>query len=379
MDEKRYLQTLRDEVKNRRINKILVIPRDRIGDCISDTPLFSILRKHFPDATISALMTSYIKNLATNNPHLNKVYIYHRMKRLKMGYLLQYVPLFYRGLFHNLIEKLNSERFDLIISLMRPIRELRYLYKHVYHRFLLNRETIADYLADHGVTKQTPVYQKNLFFLRAMGIGAQRARGELFWSDDDKSFIDDLFVSLSLKETDLTIVAHPGCAKSKKIKSLKEAKKVWPVENYPKIFKMMIKNYNAKILLTGVQPEELEVNREIKARVGKSVYVVSDTTINQFAYLLSKCRLMLSNDTGGLHVAAAVGIPIVALFGPTSIEQNSPLVAKGFMHVITSNMSCSPCDLEPSCTENICMQKISVDEVFQAITNQLMTHYKIFT
>ncbi|MCJ7662705.1 MAG: hypothetical protein MUO24_00525 [Desulfobacterales bacterium] len=166
MDEKQYLQTLRKEVKKRRINKILVIPRDRIGDCISETPLLSILRRQVPHAHISILVTPYTKDIVKNNPYLDKVYIYHRTKRFKMGSLLPHVPFFYKRLFHTLIRELNREPIDLIISLLRPIRELRYIFKHVRHRFLINRDTIAQYLTDHGVTKQTPYYQRNLFFLR---------------------------------------------------------------------------------------------------------------------------------------------------------------------------------------------------------------------
>jgi ADP-heptose:LPS heptosyltransferase len=374
MDEKKYLHIIREEVKRDHINKILIIPRDRIGDCISETPLFKILRKRFPHATISALMTPYTKDIVTNNPHVDTVYIYHRIKRLKMGILLRYAPFFYLWHFHKLLKELDKESFDLIISLLRPIRELRYIFKHIRYRFLINRDTVAHFLSDHGVTKQTPYYERNLFLLRALGIDAKKSRGEIFWTREDMAFIDGLLTSFSLKATDLVIAFHPGCARSKKEKSLAEAKRAWPFKNYPETIKKLRKECNVKIILTGVQREETEVNNDIKSRVGEGVYVVSRTTINQFAYLLSKCKLMLSTDTGGLHIAAAVGTPIVALSGPTTAQQYSPFMPQGFLREVTANIACRPCNLDQSCSNNICMQKISVDDVLQAIMEQLKRH-----
>ncbi|MCJ7662704.1 MAG: glycosyltransferase family 9 protein [Desulfobacterales bacterium] len=179
-----------------------------------------------------------------------------------------------------------------------------------------------------------------------------------------------------MQDTDFIIAVHPGCATSKKERTLAEAKRVWPAENYPELLKRIMKNFNAKIILTGVQKEEAEVNRQIQAQVGDGVHVISRTTINQFAYLLSKCALMLTTDTGGLHVAAAVGTPIVALSGPTTAHQYSPFVPRGFFREVAADIGCRPCNLERSCNNNLCMQKISVDDVFHAISAHLKAHRK---
>jgi ADP-heptose:LPS heptosyltransferase len=105
--------------------------------------------------------------------------------------------------------------------------------------------------------------------------------------------------------------------------------------------------------------------------VRKSASCAGQTTLSQLAGLLSCCDLFLTNDTGALHIAAALDVPTVALFGPGDPVKVRPLSARAL--VFHHPISCSPCQVQytDKCRDNLCMQMISVDEAKATIEKVL--------
>ena len=94
-----------------------------------------------------------------------------------------------------------------------------------------------------------------------------------------------------------------------------------------------------------------------------------ETTLKDLTYLYQLASLLITTDSGPMHIAAAIGTPVIALFGPTDPSRTGPY---GSEHtIIRKKLSCSPCFLK-KCDSNICMRDITVEDVFQAVKEKLV-------
>jgi heptosyltransferase-2 len=147
--------------------------------------------------------------------------------------------------------------------------------------------------------------------------------------------------------------------------------KCWSPERFAELGRRFIKDYGASILIFGSsRPREKALNAAIARGIGAGCLNLSgETSLLQLAALLRRCRLLVTNDTGTMHVAAAVGTRVMAIFGPTDPRTTSPL-GEGHV-VIRREVSCSPC-LKRVCPEDHrCMDLIEVEEVYNTVGMQL--------
>jgi ADP-heptose:LPS heptosyltransferase len=113
--------------------------------------------------------------------------------------------------------------------------------------------------------------------------------------------------------------------------------------------------------------KEIELAAQISGLMKKNPIVIAGkTTIAQTANLIERCRLVVSNDSGLMHLAAAVGTNIVALFGPGDYNRVGPYGDSNKFVVVTKKVGCAPC-YKVKCEDHKCMKNITVDDVFQAV------------
>ena len=105
-----------------------------------------------------------------------------------------------------------------------------------------------------------------------------------------------------------------------------------------------------------------------------AINLAGETNLRQLAALLKRLDLFITNDSGPMHIAADVNIPIVALFGPGSVTKYQPYCDEDMKVVIRKNLGCSPCYEKPNCRENVCMRLITIEEVMQAAGELLRRH-----
>jgi len=151
--------------------------------------------------------------------------------------------------------------------------------------------------------------------------------------------------------------------------------KQWPLERYRELIERILEErIEARVVLFG-SPAEKEMIEELAGGLGSRVTVAAgQTTVKQVAALIEKCNMLVCNDSGLMHVAVAVGTPVVAIYGPTDIRRTAPLGAEHT--VIRHELPCSPCfRLEGDeqihlCPHHDCLMTITTDEVFQAAANK---------
>jgi heptosyltransferase II len=141
--------------------------------------------------------------------------------------------------------------------------------------------------------------------------------------------------------------------------------KCWPPERFAKALNQLTKERQAEVLLFGT-PAEAEVSAAIQAGLDKApIELTGKTQIADLPALLSRCTAFLGNDSGAMHVAAAVGLPVVAVFGPTDPYGTAPVTTR--CTIVQEKPYCSPCFLRRCPTDHRCMTAIAPENVSSAV------------
>jgi heptosyltransferase-2 len=162
--------------------------------------------------------------------------------------------------------------------------------------------------------------------------------------------------SAGVRDGALRIAVAPGAAYG--------SAKCWPVERYAALADRLVAACDADVILFGSAGER-DVVGGIAARMQhRAINLAGQTPIGDLPALFSRCRLFLGNDSGAMHVAAAVGLPVVAVFGPTDPQGTRPAAAQ--LALVQEKVSCSPCFLRHCPVDHRCMTRVSVDQVYEA-------------
>jgi heptosyltransferase-2 len=126
----------------------------------------------------------------------------------------------------------------------------------------------------------------------------------------------------------------------------------------------------ATCVLVGAASDR-DSGREIESSLPpdvRAINLIGRTGLREFAGVLARCRAFVSNDSGAMHLAAAVGVPVVAIFGPTNERVTAPL---GAHDVLVHQVFCRPCMLRDCPIDHRCMKGITVASVFDAVSRRL--------
>jgi heptosyltransferase-2 len=145
--------------------------------------------------------------------------------------------------------------------------------------------------------------------------------------------------------------------------------KCWEPERYAELADRLIGAFDADVILFGAHQESGMAARIAGAMRHRPFNLVGASQIGELPALLSICRLFIGNDSGAMHVAAAVGVPVIGIFGPTDPEGTRPLTPQ--FTLIREPVDCSPCFLRKCPIDHRCMTRISVDRVFEAAQSLL--------
>jgi heptosyltransferase-2 len=324
-----------------KINRILVRQTNWIGDAVMTTPAMGAIRATFPRAEIVVTANPLVAELFRHHPDCDRVVVFDK-KGAHRGA---------RGMLR-FAGELRRERFDLAVLLQNAVEAAVIAVLAGIPRRAGYRTDGRRLLLTHGVTvgeaeKRLHHTDYYLHILEAVGIGGgkgalrlQCTAEELDWAR--KTLGDGEFVAV-----------NPGAAYG--------SAKRWIPERFAEVGDCLAKEYGIRVVLTG-GPGEVEIGRDIEAAMSsRPLNLVGRTGVRQMMAVLSLCRLMVTNDSGPMHVAAAFGIPIAAIFGPTDHTTTSPLAEN--CRIIRKEIDCAPCLLRQCPTDHRCMEAVSVRDV----------------
>jgi heptosyltransferase-2 len=172
----------------------------------------------------------------------------------------------------------------------------------------------------------------------------------------------EMLVQLGIPPTALLIGFAPGAAYG-------HAKR-WPPARVAAVVARLAQERGATSILVGAHGDR-EAGREIESALPSGIRVVNligRTDLRQLAGILARCAAFVSNDSGAMHLAAAVGVPVTAIFGPTDERVTAPI---GNHDVIVRQVFCRPCMLRDCPIDHRCMKRITSDDVFDAVITRL--------
>ena len=320
----------------------MVIKLRAIGDVVLSTVVLDSLRKSFPHSNIDFLTEKYCKDVLFENPNLNSVLTYDSRND--------------NGL--SLIYKIRRRRYDLVIDLFGNPRSALVTFfsgsrYRVGYRFGWRRYCYNIVVNPRGGEVHNTEF--NLDALRAISIPIINPVPQFFVTQKEIDFAHDFFKSANL-ESNKVIAINPGGG---------WYTKRWLISHYARISDIIMEKYKAKILLLWGPGEENYVREIIKVMKNQAVQIPA-TNLKQLAAILQKCSLIVTNDSGPMHIAAAVGVPVVAIFGPTNPALQGPVGTKTAV-IQNKELDCLGCNLTKCPIGNPCMEKLTVEEVLKGV------------
>ena len=335
------------------INKILVIRVDGIGDLLNSTPAISLLRKNYPSAEITVLARPLNAPVLIGNPDVDRILVFERDGKHR-GFKTQLQ--FYR--------ELRRERFQLVVAMQTamwshlvaflsgaPYRLGRYQ-----KRF---RSTLTH--AWHGKYPKGETHEvdRNLELVRLICEGEGYRKLIFHLLPDEITDAKSKLTSSDIGDDAFLIGMHPGGS---------SFDKRWPEKQYAELADRLAHHYNATILLLR-GPEEAELARSIQEIMQFPAIAYAPETIRELGALLSCCNLVVCNDSGPMHLAAALDVPTVAIFGPTDHVAWHPLSENA--SIVRRDMPCWPCSAHKCKIGWECTKKLPVEPVWDATTEKI--------
>jgi ADP-heptose:LPS heptosyltransferase len=202
------------------------------------------------------------------------------------------------------------------------------------------------------------VIEKNMSLLGVLGIRMDEVAFDLKVSGEDTASITAQLKTAHVEDGELLIGINPGAG---------WATKRWSPERFSEVGRRLVDRYGCKIIVTW-GPGEESFALEIAHNIGRDAILPPPTGIGELTALIRRLSLLISGDTGPLHLAVALGVPTVSIFGPSDPRRNGPY-GKGHK-VLWEQLECSGC-YRRKCKDVRCMDAIRVDEVVAAARNLL--------
>jgi heptosyltransferase II len=343
------------------IKRILVRGPNWLGDAVMCEPALRGLRRLFPDAQITLLVKPAVADLFAGHPALTRVLTYDTKGR-------------HAGLSGKwaLARQLRRQGFDLAVLFQNAFEAafLAFL-AGVPRRYGYATDGRSLLLSDPVVVpdQRTLVHQVRYYWdlLKPLGLTGDPPAPELIVFPEEEQAMVRRFAQGGLTATDIVVGMNPG--------STYGGAKRWLPERFAEVTERLCRTIRespgrqVSVVIFGAKGEE-RLGQEIAARMSSRSLVLSGaTTIRELMAAVKRCSVLLTNDTGPMHIAAAFQVPVVAIFGPTDWRTTSPF---GSAHAIVRQpVDCAPCLLRECPIDHRCMTRVTVDQVHEAATKQV--------
>ena len=322
-----------------------------IGDMILLAPALRALKRAYPQSYLTLLIRPLVASLMEACPYLDEIII--DTKRRGVGRVQT---------FCQLVRRLRRGRFDLAVVLHPtsfrnalipclagvPLR----IGSDVSARGILLTQSCTDDTTLHEVNRYLRV-------LQLINIDDPVSGLEFWHTDDDRRVVRQLLSDCDVRPEDSIIGINLGTTWETKS---------WSLDRFADVITGIRDRFEGAVVLTGSSSEVglgKALGKLVKARV---INLIGKTTVLQLGALIERCNLYLTCDSGPMHIAAAVGTPTIALFGPTNPQRHRPYGETH--HVIEKDVSCRPCynrECLRADTPNLCMTEIQTADVIEQI------------
>jgi len=340
--------------------RILIVKLSAIGDVIHTLPAVNAIRRHWPHCRITWVVESAAADLVLGHPAINRVIVSHRKTWIR-GLGAARTRTRSVQAIRRFIGELRDTRYDLVIDFQQLlksgilVRLARGAIKAGFDRGMEHMEESQIFLNRRipPVSMEIHALRRNLMLIEALGIPADAVTYDIPAGPREYRRVSDMLPPAQGKKR---IAINPVA---------QWPTKLWPDDRFARLADRLIADHRAQVVFTGGPADAGVVNGIIARMDHRPVNLTGRTRITELAALYRMADLVISTDTGPMHLAAAMGAPTLALFGPTAPWRTGPFGPEN--RVIRTGAPCSPC-FKRACRrgDHICMAGIGVEEVLAA-------------
>ncbi len=323
-----------------RINRILVIKPRAIGDVLLSTSVLPDLRSQFPGARIDFLVEHFAAAVLEGNPYVDNVISYNTRTDSSVS----------------IISRVRKNKYDLVIDLFaNPRTAVITLLSGAKYRvgFPFKWRKVAYNIIVTPRSGEVHNVEFNLEALRRIGVGPVSGKPSFYLDEKSRLFARNFVDENDLKSGDFFTINIGGGWQIKR----------WPVDRFTELCAMIDSRLGKRIVVLYGPSEEADAARISRA---SRAILAPPTSLKQMGAILELSGLLITNDSGPMHIAAALGVPTLAIFGPTSPRLQGPF---GNISEIVRNetLDCLECNLTKCPIGNPCMKELNTDSVFDSL------------
>ena len=340
--------------EHNQINRILIRGTNWIGDAVLTIPAIKSIRNGFPHSHISLLVNPWVRDIFIYNKDINEIITYAqtggKITRIK-----------------NVISHLRAKEFDIAFLLQNAFEAalLTYLAR-IKYRVGYNTDCRSYLLTNIVYLKREilKVHQVKYYLSLAYSLGFPQVDESplVYTSITEDSYIDKWLSANNYSPKELLVGINPGAYYG--------SAKRWSPERYAEVANILHKEYKANIVFLG-GPQEIEMKEKIACHLRfNPLWATGNLSLIQTTALIKKCRLIITNDSGLMHLSAAVSTPVVAIFGSTDPHLTGPIGDKHI--IIKKELNCQPCFKRQCPKKHLrCMELIKIEEILSAVERLL--------
>lgn len=337
------------KLKVKNVKSFLIIQLAGLGDMVMATPALEALRQLYPRTKICLLTNSRSIEIIRGLPYIDEIFVLEGLRNV-----------------FTIIKRLRSYHFDIVINLYRL-----YSFKGAINMFLLfwaiggkcwiGRDTDGRGFFYHlkvpeKLSKKKHEVEYKLDIIRALGGQIKDINLSVEYDGHDEDFVNKLLDKEGISDNDILLGVN--CSTFRPSRN-------WMIDNYAKLADNIIERLKVKVVFLGVVSDKIFFIKIKKSMKQEPLDFVGTFNVRQLATFLKRCRLLISPDSGTVHVASALAVPMVVLFGPGEYERYRPYGNEEKTIVIRKAVECAPC-FKLRCSNKKCMKLITPEEVFQA-------------
>lgn len=304
--------------------KVLIVQSAFIGDVVLATALVESVRRKWPDAVVDFVVIPAAANVLEQNPNIRRVISFYKRGK-------------HRGIIRlwRFARKLREEKYDLALVPHRSLRSAALIWSAgIPRRVGFERSAGRWLFTDIVAYRRVHEVERNLDLLNPFSGGVTRSP-KIYWNEDDEKKVDFVLATRTRQLSPIIALAPGSVWYTKR----------WPQENYEELANSVLDTFDGMVVLIG-GGEDAELCKKISVAVGSRCYsVAGEFTLRQTAAFLSRCAVLVSNDSAPTHIAVASQCRVITIFGSTIPAFGfAPFDPSGKRHaVLETNLSCRPC------------------------------------
>jgi len=334
------------------VRRLLIRAVNWVGDAVMSTPAIGAIRRHLPATEITLLASPLIAELFSPHEWVDKVIVYDREGRHSGG----------SGRLR-LANELHRHRFDAVLIMPNSFDSALIPWlARIPERFGKSSDG-RGFMLTHGYHPHKPSTAEHevdyyLNLVGHFGIPTNCREIRLSVTNTEMQQAEQMLADKNISTDDFIIGINPGAAFG--------SAKRWYPDRFAEVANRLADMWAAKVVIFG-GPKETDIAGQIEDYMGgKCLNLAGKTSMRELMALIKRCNFFVTNDSGPMHIAAAFGVPLVAIFGSTDHVGTGPLTNNAV--IVRKSIDCAPCKLRECPKDHRCMAAIAAKDVIEAAT-----------